>query len=119
MKEKQYYELQRLSLRTHEIYRLHALEGMKISSIVEKLGVSRSSIYRAISTFERENPQQAELMKRQGKESSVEANKQLLDELTALKKELAQERLRADFYEEMVAYGKEVYGIELKKAGTK
>ena len=29
------------------------------------------------------------------------------------------ERLRADFYEEMVAFGKEVYGIDLKKAGTK
>ena len=26
---------------------------------------------------------------------------------------------RADFYEEMVDFGKEVYGIDLKKAGTK
>ena len=36
-----------------------------------------------------------------------------------LKCELKRERLRADFYEEMVAFGKEVYGIDLKKAGTK
>ena len=36
-----------------------------------------------------------------------------------MKKQLSQERLRADFYEEMVAFGKEVYGIDLKKAGTK
>ena len=36
-----------------------------------------------------------------------------------LKKQVKSERLRADFYEEMVAFGKEVYGIDLKKAGTK
>lgn len=36
-----------------------------------------------------------------------------------LRKLLSQEKLRADFYEEMVAFGKEVYGIDLKKAGTK
>ena len=35
------------------------------------------------------------------------------------KKQVKSERLRADFYEEMVAFGKEVYGIDLKKAGTK
>ena len=40
-------------------------------------------------------------------------------ELTKLQKELRKEKLRADFYEEMVAHGKEVYGIDLKKAGTK
>ena len=38
---------------------------------------------------------------------------------SSLKKALAEERLRADFYQEMVAYGEEVYGIKLKKAGTK
>ena len=39
--------------------------------------------------------------------------------IAELKKQLKTERLRADFYEEMVAFGKEVYGIDLKKAGTK
>ena len=28
-------------------------------------------------------------------------------------------RCITDFYEEMVAFGKEVYGIDLKKVGTK
>lgn len=41
--------------------------------------------------------------------------KKLLEELSSLKKALAEERLRADFYQEMVAYGEEVYGIKLKK----
>lgn len=45
--------------------------------------------------------------------------KKLMEEIKSLKRQLKDERLRADFYEEMVAYGKEVYGIDLKKAGTK
>lgn len=45
--------------------------------------------------------------------------KKLQEEVLRLKCELKREKLRADFYEEMVAFGKEVYGIDLKKAGTK
>ena len=45
--------------------------------------------------------------------------KKLLEEVSTLKSQLKREKLRADFYEEMVAFGKEVYGIDLKKAGTK
>lgn len=67
-------------------------------------------IYRAL---------EAELMKKQGKDVTPEDYKKLLEELSSLKKALAEERLRADFYQEMVAYGEEVYGIKLKKAGTK
>lgn len=58
-------------------------------------------------------------MKKQGKEIIPEDYKKLLQEMAELKKQLKSERLRADFYEEMVAFGKEVYGIDLKKAGTK
>lgn len=58
-------------------------------------------------------------MKKQGKNVTPEDYKELLKEISELKKNLAQERLRADFYEEMVAFGKEVYGIDLKKGGTK
>lgn len=39
----------------------------------------------------------------------------VLQEIAELKKQVKSERLRADFYEEMVAFGKEVYGIDLKK----
>ena len=45
--------------------------------------------------------------------------KKLQEENARLVGELQREKLRADFYEEMVAFGKEVYGIDLKKAGTK
>ena len=39
--------------------------------------------------------------------------------LVPLQANIQREKLRADFYEEMVSFGKEVYGIDLKKAGTK
>lgn len=119
MKEKNYIQEQERNLLTQEIYRLRILEGMDVNSIREKLGVSRSRVYTALTTFEQENPQQAELMKKQGKDVTPDDYKKLQEEIAILKKDLAQERLRADFYEEMVAFGKEVYGIDLKKAGTK
>lgn len=104
---------------SNEIYRLHALEHLTISEISEKVGVARSNVYRKIRTFEAENPELAEKMSKKGKEIIPEDYKKMLQEMAELKKQLKAERLRADFYEEMVAFGKEVYGIDLKKAGTK
>lgn len=84
-----------------------------------KKGLPKTTVYRWIRKFEAENPQMAEQMKKQGKDVTPEDYKKLLQEIAELKKSLAHEKLRADFYEEMVAFGKEVYGIDLKKAGTK
>ena len=119
MKEKNYNQEQARNLLNQEINRLRLLEGMDVKSIIEKLGVSRSRVYKALTTFEQENPQQVELMKKRGKDGTPEDYKKLREEIAILKKDLTRERLRADFYEEMVAFGKEVYGIDLKKAGTK
>lgn len=58
-------------------------------------------------------------MSKQGKEITPDDYKDLVKEVAELKKQLKAERLRADFYEEMVAFGKDAYGIDLKKAGTK
>ena len=58
-------------------------------------------------------------MKKKRDEVMPDEYEKLLGELSTLKAELKREKLRADFYEEMVAFGKEVYGIDLKKAGTK
>lgn len=119
MREKKYLEIKSRKMREQEIYRLYTLDRLKVSEITNKLGVDRNAVYRGLATFERENPKEAEMMKRQGKEVAPEDYKKLLNEIASLKIELSQERLRADFYEEMVAFGKEVYGIDLKKAGTK
>ena len=100
-----------------EIYRLYALEHLTMTEISVKFGFALSSIH--YRKFEAENPELAEKMKKKGKEIIPEDYKQLLQEIAELKKQVKSERLRADFYEEMVAFGKEVYGIDLKKAGTK
>lgn len=95
------------------------VDGLLISEIMQKMRCSRTSIYRALSIFESDNPQIAEIMKKEGKSVIPEDYKRLLSEIAKLKKELAQERLRGDFYAEMVEFGKDVYGLDLKKAGTK
>jgi len=119
MLEKNYNQEKELTLRYHEIYRLHVLEGVGVSDIAKKTGLSRGSVYRALAIFESQNPQEAELMKKQSKDIRPDDYQKLVNELSCLKEELAKERLRADFYEEMVAFGKDVYGIDLKKAGTR
>jgi hypothetical protein len=58
-------------------------------------------------------------MKKKREDVTPDEYQKLLEELSTLRSELKREKLRADFYEEMVAFGKEVYGIDLKKAGTK
>ena len=58
---------------------------------MEKFGLSSAGLWKILSTFERENPQEAALMKRQGKEMTPEDYKELQRELSRLKKELERE----------------------------
>ena len=101
------------------IYEMRFVKSMGIREIASKTGYTRSSIYRFLSIFALENPQIADQMKKDGKNVTPKDYQDLKAEITQLKSELSQEKLRADFYEEMLAFGKEVYGIDLKKAGTK
>ena len=119
MKEKNYEEMRDRQFLQHEIYRLRMIERKKIGEIASQFGINVRTVYRSIAIFAEENPEEAALIKRQTKEIPSEERKELLQEIAKLKQDLAQQRLRADFYEEMVDYGKEVYGIDLKKAGTK
>ena len=103
----------------HELLEYYYVDHGSISAFSVKKGIPEGTVYRWIRTFEAENPQMYVQMKNEGKEITPDYYKKLLREISELKKQLSQERLRADFYEEMVAFGKEVYGIDLKKAGTK
>ena len=107
------------AIRTKDVYAMYVLEGLSCNEICKKIGVSRSTFFRLIRTFEAENPQLSEQMKKKGKDVSPEDYRELLAEVNRLKSELKKEKLRADFYEEMVAFGEEVYGMDLKKAGIK
>lgn len=103
----------------HGIFEMYYVNKMSSSDICAKNGLSRSSFYRILRTFEVDNPQIAEEMKKRGKDVTPADYEKLKQEVVLLKKQLSSEKLRADFYEEMVNFGKEVYGIDLKKAGTK
>lgn len=99
-----------------DLYRMYYVDHRPLSSIIAKTGLSRTTIYRRMRTFESSDPEKATEMRNQGKDLTLEDYKL---EVSRLQAELKREKLRADFYEEMVAFGKEVYGIDLKKAGTK
>ena len=103
----------------YDAYYLYKVDHLSVQEIMSKLSLSRSKAYRLIRTFASENKEIAEKMSKQGKEVTPSDYKELLKKVKELEVQLSRERLRADFYEEMVAYGKEVYGIDLKKAGTK
>ena len=101
------------------VYEMRHLQHLSIPEIVSKTGVKRTQVYRFLSIFASEYPDLVEQMKKKREDVSADDYKKLLEEVSTLKSQLKREKLRADFYEEMVAFGKEVYGIDLKKAGTK
>ena len=101
------------------VYEMRHIQHLGISEIISRTGIKRRQIYRFLSTFASEYPELAEQMKKKKDEVSPDEYQKLLEKVSTLESELKREKLRADFYEEMVAFGKEVYGIDLKKAGTK
>ena len=101
------------------VYEMRNIQHLGISEIISRTGIKRRQIYRFLSTFAAEHPDLVEQMKKKREDVTPDDYKKLLEELSTLKSELKREKLRADFYEEMVAFGKEVYGIDLKKTGTK
>ena len=101
------------------VYEMRHIQHLDVREIISRTGIKRTQVYKFLSTFAAEYPDLVEQMKKQKEDVTPDEYKKLLEELSTLKSELKREKLRADFYEEMVAFGKEVYGIDLKKAGTK
>ena len=95
------------------------IQHLRVAEIMSKKSMTHYNVYHFLRTFAAEYPELAEQMKKKGSDVTPEDYRKLLEEVSALKSELKKEKLRADFYEEMVAFGREVYGIDLKKAGTK
>ena len=102
-----------------QVYEMRHMYHLSVSEIVSKTGINRTQVYRFLSTFAAEHPDLVEQMKKKRKDVTPDEYQKLLEKVSTLESELKREKLRADFYEEMVAFGKEVYGIDLKKAGTK
>ena len=102
-----------------DVFELFHIQHLRVPEIMSRKGMSRYKVYHFLRIFAAEYPELAEDMKKKGSDVTPEDYRKLLEEVSTLKSELKKEKLRADFYEEMVAFGKEVYGIDLKKAGTK
>ena len=102
-----------------EVYEMFHVQHLRVTEIMSIKGMTRYKVYHFLRTFAAEYPELAEQMKKKGSDLTPEDYKKLLEEVSTLKSQLKKEKLRADFYEEMVAFGREVYGIDLKKAGTK
>ena len=101
------------------VYEMRHMQHLGIPEIISRTGIKRTQIYNFLRTFATEYPKLAEQMKKKGSDVTPEDYRKLVEKVTTLESELKKAKLRADFYEEMVAFGKEVYGIDLKKAGTK
>ena len=102
-----------------EVFEMFHIQHLRVPEIMSRKGMKRYKVYDFLRTFAADYPELAEEMKKKGSEVVPEDYKKLLEKVSTLESELKKEKLRADFYEEMVAFGKEVYGIDLKKAGTK
>jgi hypothetical protein len=102
-----------------QVYEMRYMQNLSVPEIISKTGIKQTQIYRFLHTFASEYPDLVGQMKKKREDVTPDEYQKLLEELSTLRSELKREKLRADFYEEMVAFGKEVYGIDLKKAGTK
>jgi len=102
-----------------EVFEMFHIQHLRVTEIMSRKGMKQYKVYHFLRTFAAEYPGLAEEMKKKGSDVVPEDYKKLLEKVSTLESDLKKEKLRADFYEEMVAFGKEVYGIDLKKAGTK
>ena len=102
-----------------QVYEMRYMQNLSVPEIISKTGIKQTQIYRFLHTFASEYPDLVGQMKKKREDVTPDEYQKLLEELSTLRSALKREKLRADFYEEMVAFGKEVYGIDLKKAGTK
>ena len=102
-----------------QVYEMRYMQNLSVPEIISKTGIKQTQIYRFLHTFASEYPDLVGQMKKKREDVTPDEYQKLLEELSTLRSELKREKLRADFYEEMVAFGKEVYGIDLKKARTK
>lgn len=111
-------KLERLRLQK-EVYEMIRVHHQSVREVMKKTGLKKGTVYHYLYTFESDNPQVAEQMKKRGSEITPDDYKKLQEENARLLAAVKHEKLRADFNAEMVAFYEETYGISSKKAGTK
>lgn len=105
---------------------LYYREGYSIRRIAQIIPVSKSGIARWIANFAEDNPHKAPIMKKRSikPEHQVEQElradlpedvKVLQEEVLRLKKELKQEKMRADAYDMMIDLAEDAFKIPIRK----
>ena len=105
---------------------LYYREGYSVRRIAQIIPVSKSGIARWIANFAEDNPHKAPIMKKRSTklEHQVEQElradlpedvKVLQEEVLRLKKELKQEKMRADAYDMMIDLAEDAFKIPIRK----
>lgn len=102
--------------------------GLPLRSISKKIGLSKSTVWRMLRTFDPENGYEVEDMEEKDRsDKSKSREQQLVEEIARLKAELKETRkeldlqnLRADVLDEMINIAERKFEIKIrKKSGVK
>lgn len=102
-----------------EVLRLYAETDLSYGEIAEENGVQVRTVEYIVRNFASKLAE-VPTMRKKKSEASTEDYDKLRAELTRLRKELRQERMRADALDTMIDIAEEMFNIPVrKKAGTK
>ena len=105
---------------------LYYREGLSVRRIAKIIPASKTTVMRWITNFAEDNPHKAPIMKKrfiqptpqieQGPRTDLpEDVKALQEEVLRLKKELKQEKMRADAYDMMIDLAEDAFKIPIRK----
>lgn len=102
-----------------EVLRLYAETDLSYGEIAEENGVQVRTVEYIVRNFASELPN-VPTMRKKKNEASTDDYDKLRAEITRLRKELRQEKMRADALDTMIEVAEEMFNIPVrKKAGTK
>ena len=103
----------------NEVLRLYAETDLSYGEIAEENGVQVRTVEYIVRNFASELPN-VPTMRKKKNEASTEDYDKLRAEITRLRKEVRQEKMRADALDTMIDVAEEMFNIQVrKKAGTK
>ena len=105
---------------------LYYREGLSVRRIAKIIPASKTTVMRWIANFAEDNPHIASIMKKRSIKQApqieqepradlLEDMKALQEEVLRLKKELKQEKMRADAYDMMIDLAEDAFKIPIRK----
>ena len=105
---------------------LYYREGLSVRRIAKIIPASKTTVMRWIANFAKDNPHKAPIMKKRSIKPEHQVEQELLtdlpedvkalqEEVLRLKKELKQEKMRADAYDMMIDLAEDAFKIPIRK----